>query len=165
MVAQDANVKLPAIDILFGNHVVVVLLVNELHAFFELFITLHKGGLRNPEGSFLLKRFYQDGKPQWLGTGNSFASGDGHEVRDVNPMVSEDLFRDALVFAKRQAGRAASRERQAVHLQKGDDILVTRPVVVELVGEIENDVGIEPLQLLSQQVEVVENGQMLRGMT
>ena len=76
-------------------------------------------------------------------------------------MVAEDFLRDALVLAKDETGRAAARERHAVHFEKRNDVLVERAVVLELVGQIENDVGLEALQLLAQQIEVVEDGEML----
>ena len=44
------------------------------------------------------------------------------------------------MLAERQTGRAAAREGHALHLEKGNNVLVERAVVLELVGEIENDV-------------------------
>jgi len=39
-------------------------------------------------------------------------------------------------------------------------VLVESPVVFELIGEVENDVGSEALELLLNQVEIVEDGQV-----
>jgi len=48
-----------------------------------------------------------------------------------------------------------------VHFQERHDVLIERAVVIELVGKIENDIGLETLEFLIQQIEVVENGQVL----
>ena len=52
-----------------------------------------------------------------------------------------------------------------MHFEEGDDVLVERAVVLELVGQVENHVGLEALQLLRQQVQVVENREVFRGVT
>ena len=39
-------------------------------------------------------------------------------------------------------------------------MLVESPVVFELIGEVENDVGSETLELLLDQIEIVEDGQV-----
>ena len=77
-------------------------------------------------------------------------------------MIVQDFFRDALVFAKREAGRAAAGKGHALHFEERNDVLVEPAVVLELVGEIENDIRREALQFLPQQIEIVENGEMLR---
>ena len=74
----------------------------------------------------------------------------------------QDFFRDALVFAKDETGRAAAGKGHALHFEKRNDVLVEPAVVLELVGQIENDVGREGFQFLPQQIEIVEDGEMLR---
>ena len=49
MIADDADVKFAALDVFLGDDVVVVLFVDELNAFLELFVRLDKGCLRNAE--------------------------------------------------------------------------------------------------------------------
>jgi len=41
--------------------------------------------------------------------------------------------------------------------------LIEGAVVLELVGEVENDIGLEALELLAQQIEIIEDGEVLRG--
>ena len=67
------------------------------------------------------------------------------------------------MFAKDETGRAAAGKGHALHFEKGNDVLVEPAVVLELVGQIENDVGREGFQFLPQQIEIVEDGEMFRG--
>ena len=67
------------------------------------------------------------------------------------------------MLAERQSGRAAAGERHAVHFEERNDVLVEGAVVLELVGEIENDVRLEALELLAEQIEVVEDREVLGG--
>ena len=67
------------------------------------------------------------------------------------------------MFAKDETGRAATGKGHALHFEEGNDVLVEPAVVLELVGQIENHVGREGFQLLPQQIEIVEDGEMLRG--
>ena len=96
------------------------------------------------------------------GPGDALAARDDDEVRHVDAMIAEDFFRDAFVFAKDETGRAATGKGHALHFEKRNDVLVEPAVVLELVGEIENDVGREAFQFLPQQIEIVEDGEMLR---
>ena len=80
-------------------------------------------------------------------------------------MIMQNFFRDAFVFAKDQTGRAATGEGHALHFEKGNDVLVEPAVVFELVGQIKNYVRREVFQFLPQQIEIVENGEMFRGVT
>ena len=98
-----------------------------------------------------------------LGPGDALAARDDDEVRHVNAMIAENFFRDALVFAKDQTGRAATGKGHALHFEKRNDVLVEPAVVLELVGQIENHVGREAFQFLPEQIEIVEDGEMLRG--
>ncbi len=65
------------------------------------------------------------------------------------------------MFAKDETGRAAAGKGHALHFEKRNDVLVEGAVVLELVGEVENDVGREAFQFLPEQIEVVEDGEML----
>ena len=56
-------------------------------------------------------------------------------------------------------------KRHALHLEKGNDVLVEAAVVLELIREVEENVRREGLQLLPEQIEIVENGEMFRGVT
>src|SRR5207253_6294924 len=108
----------------------------------------------------LLERLHENGELEPPGPRDAFAAGESDEFRRVDAVVAEDFFGDALVLAKSESGRTATGERHAVHFQERNDVLVERAVVLELVGEIENNVRLEALQFLPEQVEVVENRQL-----
>src|SRR6185437_1260173 len=165
VVAENADVQLAAFDVFLGDGVIVVFLVNELHALLELLVRLDEGRLRNSVRSLLLQRFHQDGKPEPFGARKTFAAREGHEIRCVDAMVTEDLLGNALVLAEREPGGAAARERQTLHFEKRCNVLVERAVVLELVGEVEDEVRLEALQFLPHQIEVVEDGEMPGGVT
>src|SRR5439155_10409021 len=129
----------------------------ELAAFPELLVVLDKRGLRDAIGGLLLQRLYQDGKAESLRARNAFAARDGDELRHADAMVAQDFFGDSLVLAERQPGRTAPGEGHPVHFEERNDVLVEGAVVLELVGQVENDVRPEALELLSQQIEVVED--------
>ena len=154
---------LAALDVFLGDDVVVQFLVDELHAFRELLVVLHERGLRDAVGGLLLQRLDEDGELQVFRPHAALAAGNDHEIRRVDAVVAEDFLGDALVLAERQARGAAAGERDAVHREKRHDVLVEGPVVPELVGQVEDHVRAEGLQLLPQEIEVVEDGQMLVG--
>ena len=81
----------------------------------------------------------------------------------MNAVITEDLFRDSLVFAKREACRAATGETQAMHFEKRHDVLIERAVVVELIRQVEDQVRLKLIRLLSKQVQVVEDGEVFDG--
>jgi hypothetical protein len=163
MIPEDAHVELASLNVFFGDDIVVVLLVDELDAFLELVVILDKGRLRDAEGGLLLERLHQDGKLEARRTRDPLAARDGHKVRHMDAVIAENFFGDAFVFAERQAGRAAAGERQPLHFQEGNDILVEGAVVLELIGEVEDDVRLEVLELLPHEVEIVEDGEVLGG--
>ncbi len=66
------------------------------------------------------------------------------------------------MLAKRETGRAATGKGHALHFEKRNDVLIEAAVVLELVGEVEKDIGREGLQFLPEQIEIVEDGEMLR---
>ena len=66
------------------------------------------------------------------------------------------------MLAKQKTGRATAGKGHALHLKKGNDVLVESTVIFELIGEIEDDVGGEAGELLPQKVEIIEYREMLR---
>src|SRR5690349_5888014 len=76
----------------------------------------------------------------------------------------QNFFRDTLVFAKNKTGSAATGKWDALHFQKGNDVLIEAAVVLELIGQIKNHVRLESCQLLPQEIEIIENGEVLPGM-
>ena len=137
-------------------------LVNERDALLELLVGLDERRLRNAVGRLFLHRLHQDRELGPLQPRDPLAARDDHEVRHVDVMIAEDFFRDALVLAKDEPGRAAAGEGHALHFEKRNDVLVEPAVVLELVGQVENHVGREALQFLPEQIEIVEDGEMLR---
>src|SRR5689334_4391150 len=80
-------------------------------------------------------------------------------------MVMQNFLRDALVFAENETSRAATCKRHSLHFQEGNDVLVEPAVVLELIGQIKNHVRLEDCQFLSEQIEIIENGEMFLSMT
>ena len=51
---------------------------------------------------------------------------------------------------------------QALHFEKGNNVLVESRIVPELFDQVEKNVGRERLQFLPQKIDVVVDGEMLR---
>src|SRR6266567_3597351 len=164
-VTHQAHIKFAALDVFFRDYVGVVLLMYKRRAFPELLVCLDKGGLRNTVGGFFLYRLHQDRELKLPGAGNALTARNDDEVRNVDAMIMQDFFRDPFVFAKNEPGRAATGKGHTLHFEKGNDVLVEAAVVLELVGEIENYVGREVFQFLAHQIEIIEDGEMFRGVT
>src|SRR6185369_1086478 len=60
---------------------------------------------------------------------------------------------------------AAAGEGQPVHFQEGNDVLIESAVLFELVREVENDFRLKALELLTQQFQVVEDGEVFVRVT
>src|SRR5207302_124353 len=118
VVAEDAHIEFAALDVLLGDCVVVIFLVDELDAFLELFVRLNERRLRNAVGRLLFQRFYEDGELKPPGPSDAFSAGDGHKVRCVDAVVTEDLLGNALVLAKGKSGGPAAGERQPLHFEE-----------------------------------------------
>jgi hypothetical protein len=139
--------------------------VDELNAFLELIIGLDERGLGDAQGRLLLQRFDQDREAERFGSTDSFAAPDHGKLGHVNPVIAEDFFGDAFVFAEGEAGGAASGERHALHFEERHDVLIEGAVVLKLVGQVENHVRLEALEFLAQEIQVIKNGQVLHGVT
>ena len=131
----------------------------------ELLVGLDKRCLGDAVGGLFSYRLDQERELELPRPRNALSARDDDEVRSVNAMIAEDFFRDALVFAKRQTGRAAASKRHALHFEKRDNVLIESAVVLELVGEVEKNVRRERLQFLPEQIEIVEDGEMLGRVT
>jgi hypothetical protein len=57
----------------------------------------------------------------------------------------QDFFGNAFVLAKGKTGRAAAGERQALHFEKRNDVLIEPRIVPELFDEVEKNIGGESL--------------------
>jgi hypothetical protein len=66
------------------------------------------------------------------------------------------------VLAKGQASRTAAGERQVLHFEKRNDVLIETGLVFELFDEIEKNVGRTSLQFLAHQIDIIVDGKMLR---
>ncbi len=131
----------------------------------ELLVVLHERGLRDAERRLFLHRLDEERELEPARPRDALAARDDDEVRGVNAVIAEDLFRDALVLAKDQPGRAATGKGDALHLEQGHDVLVEAAVVFKLIGKVKKDVGGEALQFLAEKVQVIEDGEMLRRVT
>jgi hypothetical protein len=163
VVAENADVEFAAFNIFFGDDIVVVALMDELDAFFELVVGLDERGLGDAERGFFFEGFDDDGEFEAFGAGDVFAAGDGDEFGCVDAVIAENFFGDGFVFTKSKSAGATACKRHIVHGPKGDNILVEAAVVFELVGEVEDDVGLELLDFLLDEIEVVEDGEVFGG--
>jgi glycerol-3-phosphate cytidylyltransferase-like family protein len=77
-------------------------------------------------------------------------------------MIAEDFLGNAFVFAERQTGRSAARERHVVEFEERNDVLVESAVVFELVRQVENQVRLKALEFLADEVGIIEYGQVVR---
>src|SRR5437667_6109126 len=82
----------------------------------------------------------------------------------MGAVIMENLFRDALVLAKGETGRAAAGKGQVLHFEKGNDVLIESGIVLELFDQVEKNIGREALQFLPEKIDIVKNGKMLRRM-
>lgn len=67
------------------------------------------------------------------------------------------------MFAKNESGRAATGEGDALHFEKGNNVLIEPAFVFELVGEVKNYIRRKGLQLLPQQIKIIKDGEMFFG--
>src|SRR5438046_3200186 len=137
--------------------------MNKRGAFPELLVRLNKRGLRNAVGGLFFYRLHQNRELKLSRAGNALAARNDDEVRNVDAVIMQNLFRDAFVFAKNETGRAATGEGDALHFEKGNYVLVEPAVVLELVGEIKNYVGREVIQFLPDQIAVINSGELFCG--
>ena len=139
--------------------------MNKRGAFPELLVRLNKRGLRNAVGGLFFYRLHQNRELKLSRAGNALAARNDDEVRNVDAVIMQNLFRDAFVFAKNETGRAATGEGDALHFEKGNYVLVEPAVVLELIRQIEYYVGGEVFEFLPHQIEIIENGEVFCGVT
>src|SRR4029077_14913449 len=110
-------------------------------------------------------RFDQNREVELLRSTDALAARNDHKIRNVDPVVMQNFFRDALVFAERQSGRAAASEGQTLHFEERNDVLIEARVVLELLDQIEKDIWLEAFDFLPDKIDVVENSKVIRGVT
>jgi hypothetical protein len=101
------------------------------------------------------------GKRRRRGRRNAAAPGNDGEGGDTNAMITEDFLGDALVFGEEQSGGPATGERDADEFEERDDVLIEPAVVAELIGEIEHNIRLEPVDLVAEDLGIVEDCLML----
>ena len=77
----------------------------------------------------------------------------------------QNFFGNAFVLAKRQTSRTAAGERQVLHFEKRNNVLIETRLVFELLDEVEKNVGREGLQFLPDQIDIIINGEVFRRVT
>jgi hypothetical protein len=162
-VAEDAEVKFAAFDILFGDGVVVEFFVDELDAFAELEVIFDERGLGDAEGPLFLEGFDEDGELEAARALDAAAAWEDGEVGDADAVIAEYFFGDALVFGEEEAGGTAAGEGYADEFEERGDVLIEPAVIAELVGEVEDDVGFETVEFIAEDVSIVEDGLVLDG--
>src|SRR5439155_25291209 len=98
--------------------VTVVFFVNKSDTLAELLIRLNERCPRNAVGRLFFRWLNQDRKLELFGPRNALAARNDHEVRHMDAVIVENLFRAPLVLAKGKTGRAAPGKRQVLHFEK-----------------------------------------------
>ena len=143
LVAEHADVELPAVDELFHDRRCLEFLVDERHPARELIVILDHRGLRDPRRGLEEKGLDDERERQTLGERHFPAWTNDRELGDANPVVRQQLFRQRLVPGEDQATRITSRVRQAQKLEIADDVLIEGRHPGECLHEVEHDVRLE----------------------
>ena len=69
------------------------------------------------------------------------------------------------MFAQGQASRAAAGERHVLKFEKRNDVLVEGAVVLELVGQVKDEIGLKRPHFLPDEAGVIKDRQVFGGAT
>ena len=136
--------------------------MNKSHALAELLVGIDERRLRNSIRCLFLHRLYQDWEPELLRPRDALTTWNDDEMRDMDTVIMQDFFGNAFVLAKGKTGRAAAGERQALHFEKRNDVLIEARIVPELLDEVEKNIGSEGFQFLAKKIDIVVDREMLR---
>ena len=142
VVADHAHVELAALDVLLDQGVGMGLLVNELDSLLELPLVGDDRGMRDSERGVLGGGLHEHGKAQALRRARLLAAREHHELRRRHAMIGQQLLRQHLVARQQHAARIAAGVGLMHQLQKRDDVLIVGDDAVELLQQVEDDVGL-----------------------
>ena len=108
LVAEDADVHLPPLDVLLDQHRRIEVRVQPVDALHQLADRRHDGVELDADGAVLARRLDDDRELEVVGEVEPAAIGTG-EHRRMNAVELEDLLGDALVLRVEQPVRSASR--------------------------------------------------------
>src|SRR5439155_26999293 len=98
--------------------VAIVFLMNKRHPLTEIVVGLDERRLRNAVGRFFFHRLDQDRKLELLRSPDALAARNDDEMGHMDSVIVQNFFRNALVLAKRKAGRTTAGERPPLHFEK-----------------------------------------------
>src|SRR4029077_12219104 len=117
-VAHQTHIKFAALDIFFRDRVTVVFLVNKTDPLTEIVVGLDERRLRNAVGRFFFYGLDQNRKLELLRSPDALAARNDDEMGHMDSVIVQNLFRNAFVLAKREAGRTAAGKWPPLHLEK-----------------------------------------------
>src|SRR5437667_8701967 len=161
-VAHQTHVEFTALDVFLRDRVAGIFLVNKGDPLAELLVVLDERCPRNAVGCLFFDRLNQDWKLELPGPCDALAARNDHEVRHMDAVIVENLFRDTLVLAKSKTSRATAGKGKVLHFEKGNDVLIESGIVLELFDQVEKNIGREGFQFLPEKIDIVKNGEMLR---
>ena len=129
--------------------------MNEGHPFFEGLVVVHDGSLRDSVAPFFDQRFHDERELESLRRLDLSIPWKDTELRNLNPVVGQNLLRQRLVAGKEKPSRVAAGIGSALKLQVPDDVRVENRLSVELLEKVEHDVRLESLNRPTERCELV----------
>ena len=121
----------------------------------ELIVILDDRGLRDPGRGLEEEGLDDERERQALGERHFAAWTNDRELRNANPVIREQLFRERLVPGEDQAARITPSIRQPQKLEIADDVLIEGRDAGKCLHEVEDDVRLEEPDRRADAAEVV----------
>ncbi len=132
IIANHADINLPALDILLRNGGRADAFVDEADAFSKFVIAVDDGGLRDPPGGILTKAFDDEGQREALRPLDFAASGKHGKRRHRNTMIMHQRFGEIFSACKHKAARVAAGIRNAREFEVARNIVVIDDLAAKL---------------------------------
>ena len=135
--------------------------MDEIDPFLEALVTVDHGRLGDAQGGLFHQGFDDEGEGQSLGTPGPAAHGELRKIRHRNAVIHEDLLGEPLVPRQHDAAGITACIGHPQELQVADHVLVVGGLSVELLQEVEGDVGFPLLDGLADDGEVAPDAEGL----
>ena len=131
--------------------------MNKADSFLEGFVVFDERVERYAIGGFFFGGLDEERKFEAARSLDRRARRKDREVGHADFMIGEKLLRHAFVLAKRQTRRARSGVRHAHHFEQAGDVPVVGGHLVEMFGQVENDVGRIGFDLVDDHAGLIPN--------
>src|SRR5262249_25627320 len=155
LVAEHADIKLAALDILLGDGVGADLLVDEGHALGQLLLAIHQGGLGDPARRVFADALDDEREAKARRAADLAADREDGEGRDGDAVVVHELLRQRLAAGQHEAARVAAGVGNPHQLEIAGDVLVVRGLAVKLLEKIEDSMRLPVLDLVADRLQFV----------